>query len=181
MELESFPFDAQAFDIRIQLGKDKVSGKNLSLTNGYKVLHNTNFSNMIAPQVSDEYEFRPLRYSLSVTSRLESPEPRCEYMISIPASRKVGFYLSNHYFFVFLMYLFSFTFFVLPVEDISNRIENNMVCTGCCASSSLSSACSTFRSLLRSALLTADDISHQRCLQVLCLVIATQDRLPDGV
>lgn len=127
LELESFPFDAQAFDIRIQMGKDKVSGAILSLTNGYKLEHNPNFPNMIASQISDEYEFRPLRYSLSVTSRLESPEPRCEYMISIPASRKSGYYLSNHYFFVLLMFFFSFTFFVLPVDDIANRIMNNMV------------------------------------------------------
>ncbi|KAG8459973.1 hypothetical protein KFE25_011022 [Diacronema lutheri] len=126
LELESFPFDAQAFDIRIQMGKDKVSGAILSLTNGYKLEHNPNFPNMIASQISDEYEFRPLRYSLSVTSRLESPEPRCEYMISIPASRKSGYYLSNHYFFVLLMFFFSFTFFVLPVDDIANRIMNNM-------------------------------------------------------
>lgn len=133
MELESFPFDAQAFDIRIQLGKDKVSGKNLSLKNGYKAVQNINFPNMMAPQISDEYEFRPLRYSLSVTSHLETSEPRCEYMVSIPASRMTGYYRSNHYFFVFLMFLFSFTFFVLPVLDIANRIMNNMVLARCCA------------------------------------------------
>jgi hypothetical protein len=125
LEMQAFPFDAQAFDIVIHLGRDRASGVDCTLANGYKLAQNTE-PNMIAPQISDQYAFRPCRYNLTHTTRLESAQARSEYMLSIVAQRQFGYFLLNHYLFLFLLLVLSFAFFVIPEEDYPNRLTINL-------------------------------------------------------
>lgn len=122
MEMEAFPFDAQALDVVIHPGRDRVSGEDCTLENGYKILHYELGPNMIAPQVSDQYTFRPCRYTLTHTTRLESAKPRSEYMLSIVVARQYGFFLANHYLFLLLLMFLSFSFWVIPEDDYPNRL-----------------------------------------------------------
>jgi hypothetical protein len=87
-EMQAFPFDAQAFDIVMHLGRDRASGIDCTFANGYRLMQDDE-PNMIAPQVSDQYSFRPCRYNLTHTTRLESPQARSEFMLSIVVQRQV--------------------------------------------------------------------------------------------
>jgi hypothetical protein len=87
-EMQAFPFDAQAFDIVMHLGRDRESGIDCNFRNGYRLMQDDEL-NMIAQQVSDQYSFRPCRYNLTHTTHLESPQARSEFMLSIVVQRQV--------------------------------------------------------------------------------------------
>lgn len=123
MNLEMFPFDAQALKVEMQLGnfaltlsfpamgqpnpnprtfiyavtgRDKTSGKQLYYRDGWRLDHHPTEPNIMVNQMEAGVKFRPLRYSLSTTGLLESSDVIPKYTLWVPMERDYSHYVLNH-------------------------------------------------------------------------------------
>ena len=123
MDLRKFPFDEQFFKISLLLGRDKGTGRDLTIQDGFILSHHESYDSfVINPNTEHQFgeiEKRTADYSLA----LNQMEPSSKYITLIPAKRKYEYYLYNHYTFVFLIFVMSFGVFLLdspyPAVNIS--------------------------------------------------------------
>ena len=122
LDLSSFPFDAQALQVDMNMGVNRATSKRLSCADGWRFDHHPSAANMMLQQVNSEYHIRPLRYYITRTSALEDPRPCSKYILVIPMHRRTRYYLVSLMPTMFLTVLVSFVQFELDHDDREARL-----------------------------------------------------------
>lgn len=121
-DLTDFPFDLQALRIQIMMGRDRHEQELLhggrAQFRDHQVRHNT-----VLSQFSQEYEFRPLRYQILLSSDIEGVDGyrMSIYRVNIPIERRAKYYFWNYYFVSMVLEALAFGKFVMP-RNSENRI-----------------------------------------------------------
>lgn len=117
-DLTSFPFDVQALPITITMGREKYS-RHLLHHEVAQFQDAANHANIIMAQSSDEYRFRPLRYSLSKTSRSEGVDGQAmsQWTVVAPVRRISFYYIINYYMVAAIIELLTLAMFYMKPSD----------------------------------------------------------------
>ena len=126
LDLRNFPFDMQGLKVEIMLGvnsRGDNKGELLTIESGYSFAQNPEKPNLCDSQIDTEYNFRPLRYYLSASSKIMSQVSsrdgrkgtRSKFVVVIPIERDSSFWLLNNYVFVLLCQILSFSTFALEM------------------------------------------------------------------
>ena len=133
LDLRNFPFDIQGLKIEMMLGvnsRGKNAGDQLSIECGYSFGQHPERPNLCDSQIDTEYNFRPLRYYLSASSKIMSQAlsidgkkaTKSKYVLVIPVERNSSFWLLNNYVFVLLCQILSFSTFALEMPKQAGDI-----------------------------------------------------------